>query len=71
MSSNKRNWIETLKPKGVKSGHNGSSYVMTNGHMIFGLKMALKAPMIIYDVELGKPYVPPKRVGLPPGITKA
>jgi hypothetical protein len=34
---NKRNWIDTLGPKGVESGFNGSWNVKANGQMVSGL----------------------------------
>jgi|LGVF01.1.fsa_nt_gb hypothetical protein len=45
--------------KGTESDHNGWDYIMGNGQMIPGLQMAPKVFTIIYDVELGKPYVLP------------
>jgi hypothetical protein len=39
----KRNWVDTLRPKGVESGHNGYHNVMAYGHTIPGSKMASKA----------------------------
>ncbi len=61
--SNKRNWVDTLRPKGVEFGHNGYHDVMGNGHMIPGSKMASKASIVICDVELGKPYMLPESLG--------
>jgi len=55
----KRNWIVTLKPKGTKSGYNGSNYIIENGHKIFGSKVAPKTSIIIHSMELGKPYAFP------------
>lgn len=56
----KRNWIDTLKPKGAKLGYNGSNYIIENGHKIFGLEMAPKTFKIIHSMELGKPYAFPQ-----------
>jgi len=55
----KRNWIETLRPKGTKSGYSGSNYIIENGHKIFGLRMAPKTSIIIHSTELGKPFAFP------------
>jgi len=55
----KRNWIDALKPKGIKSGYSGSNYIIENGHKIFGLKVAPKTPTIIHSMELGKAYAFP------------
>ncbi len=46
----------TLRPKGIKSDYDGSSDIIGNGHMIFGLQVASKVFGIICDVKLGKPY---------------
>ena len=59
----KRNWVDTLRPKGVEFGHNGYRDVIENGHTIPGSKMASKAFIVICDVELGKPYMPPESPG--------
>ena len=59
----KRNWVDTLRPKGVESCHNGYRNVIENGHMIPGSKMASKAFIVICDVELGKPYMLPESPG--------
>ena len=59
----KRNWVDTLKPKGMKSDYNGCSDIIGDGQMVSGLKMASKAFVIICGVELGKPYVLPKYLG--------
>ena len=55
----KRNWVDTLKPKGTESDHNGCHDVMGCGQTILGLKMASKAFIIICGAELGKPYMLP------------
>ncbi len=55
----KRNWIDTLRPKGTKSGYNGLTYIIENGQMIFGLVVAPKASIIIHSMELGKPVALP------------
>ncbi|NAS88817.1 hypothetical protein C4E24_03640 [ANME-1 cluster archaeon AG-394-G21] len=55
----KRNWVDTLRPKGVESCHNGYRDIRGNGHTISGSKMASKAFIVICDVELGKPYMLP------------
>ena len=60
----KRNWVDTLRPKGVEFGHNGYHDVMGNGHMIPGSKMASKVFIVICDVELGKPYMLPESLGM-------
>ncbi|MDP3104375.1 MAG: hypothetical protein Q8M95_07190 [Candidatus Methanoperedens sp.] len=59
VTRNKRNWIDTLRPKGTKSGYSGSDYTIENGHMIFGSKVAPKTSTIIYSMELGKPFAFP------------
>ena len=56
----KRNWVDTLRPKGVESDHNGCRNVMGGGQMIPDLKMASKAFIIICGAELGKPYMLPQ-----------
>lgn len=38
-------------------GHWGFHNLMTNGHILPGSKMAPKVFTIIYNTELGKPYV--------------
>jgi len=62
----KRNWVDTLKPKGMESDHNGCRDVMGNGQTILGLKMASKAFIIICGAELGKPYMLPESPGRDP-----
>ncbi len=59
VTQDKRNWIDTLRPKGTKSGYNGLNHVIENGHLIFGLEVAPKASIIIHSMELGKPVAPP------------
>ena len=59
VNANKRNWT-ALKPKGTESDYNGSCFIIGNGQMVPGLKMASKVSIIICDIELGKPYVLPK-----------
>ena len=44
-----------LAKKGMESDYNGLPYIIGNGQMIPGLKMAPKVWKIIYDVKLGKP----------------
>jgi len=66
VTPDKRNWVDTLKPKGMESDHNGWHDVMGNGQMIPGLKMASKASIVICDVELGKPYMLPESPGRDP-----
>jgi len=61
--SNKRNWVDTLRPKGAESDHNGYLDVMGNGQMVLGSQMASKAFIVICDVELGKPYMLPESLG--------
>jgi len=56
-------WTVTLEPKGIESDYNGYEYVIGNGQMVLGLKMASKASAIICDVELGKPYGFPENPG--------
>jgi hypothetical protein len=62
----KRNWVDTLKPKGIESDHNGCRNVMGDGQMIPGLKMASKAFIVICGAELGKPYMLPESPGRDP-----
>ena len=62
----KRNWVDTLRPKGVESGHNGYHNVMENGQTIPGLKVASKAFVSICGAELGKPYMLPEFPGRDP-----
>ncbi len=64
VTRNKRNWIDTLRPKGTKSGYSGSDYTIENGHQVFGLKVAPKTSIIIHSMELGKPYAFPLWVGI-------
>lgn len=59
----KRNWVDTLRPKGTESDHNDCHGVVENGQMIPGLKMASKAFIIICGAELGKPYMLPGSPG--------
>ena len=59
VTRNKRNWIDTLRPKGTKSGYSGSNYIIENGYQIFGSKVAPKTSTIIHSMELGKPYAFP------------
>ncbi len=54
----KRNWIDTLRPKGTKSGYSGSNYIIENGHKIFGLKMAPKTSIIFIVWNLVSPMHP-------------
>ena len=42
MKQNERKQVDTLKPKGIESGHNGSADIMANGQMVLGLQMASK-----------------------------
>ena len=56
-------WTVTLEPKGMEPDYNGYEYVIGNGQMVLGLKMASKASAIICDVELGKPYALPGNPG--------
>jgi hypothetical protein len=37
VSTDKRNWIDTLEPNGMKSGFNGLKYVKANGQTVSGL----------------------------------
>ena len=62
----KRNWVDTLRPKGTESDYNGCHNVMGDGQTILGLKMASKAFIIICGAELGKPYMPPESPGRDP-----
>ena len=59
VKANKRNWT-ALKPKGMESDYNGSRFIIGNGQMIPGLKMASKVSIIICDIELGKSDMLPK-----------
>ena len=57
---NKRNWIDTLKPNGAKSGYNGLTDIIENGLLISGLWMAPKVSIIIiHGMETGKPHMFP------------
>jgi len=56
---NKRNWIDTLKPNGTKSGYSGLTDIIEDGLSISGLLMAPKAPTIIHDMETVKPHMSP------------
>jgi len=47
----------------MEPDYNGYEYVIGNGQMVLGLQMASKAPAIICDVELGKPYALPENPG--------
>jgi len=57
---NKRNWTDTLRPKGMEPDYNGCVNVLGNGQLVPGLKMASKVCTIICDMELGKPHMLPK-----------
>jgi len=59
VTQDKRKRIDTLKPKGTKSGYSGSDDTLENGHKVFGLEVAPKTSTIIHNMELGKPYVFP------------
>jgi hypothetical protein len=59
VKQNERKQVDTLKPKGMESGYNGSADIMANGQMIPGLQMASKVYHIIRSMELGKPYMLP------------
>nr|QNO48069.1 hypothetical protein MIDAKHNJ_00002 [Methanosarcinales archaeon ANME-2c ERB4] len=59
VNANKRNWT-ALKPKGTESDYNGSCFIIGNGQMVPGLKMASKVSVIICDIELGKPDMLPE-----------
>lgn len=63
VNSNKRNWVDTLRPKGTESDHNGYWDVMGNGQTVLGSQIASKAFIVICDVELGKPYMLPESPG--------
>ena len=63
VSDDKRNWTDTLKPKGMESDYNDWQCIIRNGQVVPGLKMASKAFINIRDVELGKPYMLPKYSG--------
>ena len=56
---NKRNWIDTLKPKGTKSGCCGLTDTIEDELLISGLWMAPKASTIIHDMETVKPHMFP------------
>ncbi len=53
----------------MKSGFNIWNYIKANGQTVSGLKIAPKESIIIYDIELGKPYLFPFWVGTPQGVT--
>jgi hypothetical protein len=50
----------------VESDHNGYWNVVGNEQTILGLQMASKAFVIIYDVELGNPYMLLEKLGRDP-----
>nr|AAU83419.1 hypothetical protein GZ28B8_15 [uncultured archaeon GZfos28B8]QNO58290.1 hypothetical protein IGEJHNFM_00006 [Methanosarcinales archaeon ANME-1 ERB7] len=62
----KRNWVDTLRPKGMEPDHNGCRDAMGDGPRVLGSEMASKAFIIISDVELGKPYMLPESPGRDP-----
>jgi len=47
VKQNERKQVDTLKPKGIELGHNGSADIMANGQMSLGLQMASKVFMRI------------------------
>lgn len=49
--------IHLHQKKRYGGGHWGFHNLMTNGHILLGSKMAPKVFTIIYNTELGKPYV--------------
>lgn len=63
---NKRNWVDTLRPKGTESDYNGHHNIIGTGRTVPGLQMASKVFIIICDAELGKPYMFPKYLGRDP-----
>jgi len=63
VSDDKRNWTDTLKPKGMESDYNDWQCIIRNGQVVSGSKMASKVFISIRDVELGKPYMLPKYSG--------
>jgi hypothetical protein len=63
VTRNKRNWNDTLRPKGTKSGYSGLDYTLENGHPIFGSKVAPTTSTIIHSLELGKPNACPNLQG--------
>ena len=72
VTANKRNWTDTLKPKGTESDYNDWRFIIGNRQTISGLQMASKALTIICNIELGKPYVLPNfRVETSRGVTMA
>jgi hypothetical protein len=59
----KRNWVDTRRPKGAESCHNGYWNVIGDGKTILGSKMASKAFTSICDGEFGKPSMLPESLG--------
>ena len=53
----------SLNRSRMKSGYSGLTNIIENGLLISGLWMALKAPTIIHDMEIGKAYLLPKCPG--------
>jgi len=63
VSDDKRNWTDTLRPKGMESDYNDWQCIIRNGQVVSGSEMASKVFISIRDVELGKPYMLPKYAG--------
>lgn len=66
MKPNKRKQADTLKPKGIESGYNGSADIMANGQMILGSKMASKVFTLFVVWNLVNPICPLKKKGRDP-----
>jgi len=43
---NERKQVDTLKPKGIEPGHNGSADIMSNGQMVLGLQILKKKRVV-------------------------
>jgi hypothetical protein len=66
---NKRKQADTLKPKGIESGYNGSADIIANGQMILGSKMASKVFTLFVVWNLVNPicsFLSKKRKGRGP-----
>ncbi len=60
--TDKRKQTYALEPKGTEFDYGGLCDIVGNGQTILGLQMDSKVFIIIYDAELGKPNVLPKRI---------
>ncbi len=66
MKQNERKQVDTLKPKGIESGHNGSADIMANGQMVLGLQMASKVFILFMVWNLVNPICSFKKKGRDP-----